>query len=312
MACVVGAVDIGGTKVEVGLVAEGGRLLARRSAPTASMKNPEQAVDFITATLAEWQAERRTPIAGIGIGCTGPVDAGAGVVGDVAFLPAWQGFPLAAALAAQNGVPTLLDNDALAGALAEWRWGAGQGSRRFVYVSVGTGIGIGVIIDGAPYRGAGGVHPEYGHHSIDASGPPCYCGASGCWESSASGPAMEAWYAAETGKAIVIPARDIFARAGMGEAAAMRAVEREGRYLGIGLANVAAAFAPDRIALGGGLMAAWGELSRHALDIARHRGLNDFAAIGVRRVMLGDEAPLLGAAQIWLAQGMIQEEKITC
>ena len=92
-------------------------------------------------------------------------------------------------------LPAALENDADAAALGEARWGAGKGKRTLVSITVGTGIGAGIILNGEVYRGVASAHPEIGHQIIEPGGPLCTCGAIGCWESLASGPAFEQWYA---------------------------------------------------------------------------------------------------------------------
>ena len=158
----------------------------------------------------------------------------------------------------QEGVTFSAENDADAAALGEARWGAGQGRVRFLLVTIGTGIGGGAVIDGQLYRGVKGIHPEVGHHVTDPAGPLCFCGARGCWESLASGPAMSAWMKANTtGKGeppIVLTAREICAMAEGGNGLAQRALAREAQYLGMGVANLTTLFCPDTIARGGGVM----------------------------------------------------------
>ena len=140
-----------------------------------------------------------------------------------------------------------LENDADAAALGELAWGAGKDAKRFIYVTVSTGIGVGLVFDGCLYRGVDGAHPEIGHHVIDPSGPLCFCGAHGCWESLASGPAL----ALRGGRPA--PWRSA-RRRNSGEPAARLAVEQEACYLGLGFANLVTLYTPDVIAVGGGVM----------------------------------------------------------
>src|ERR1022692_2940212 len=145
-----------------------------------------------------------------------------------------------------------------AAGLGEAVRGAGRGKRRFLYVTVGTGIGVAIILDGTLYRGVDGSHPEIGHQVIDASGPPCYCGARGCWEIRASGPAILAW--AQTHIAPDHPGngeltmKRLCELADAGDPAALAVMDRQGYYLGLGLANLVTTFCPDTIALGGGVI----------------------------------------------------------
>lgn len=302
----IGAVDIGGTKISVAVVDPLGLIIERRSTPTNGEPAPDRCVARVIEMLRDCERAANLSISGIGIGCTGPVDAVGGIVGDVDFLPGWRGFALREAFAHASGVDAALENDADAGALAEWRWGAGRDASRFVYVSVGTGIGIGIVINGEIYRGAMGIHPEFGHHTIDDDGPECYCGARGCWEVLASGRALERWVAKSgqiTAGYGTLDARAVVEAAQAGQPIEAAALDRQAKYLGIGLSNVALAFAPDVIALGGGMMAAWSTLSKRALSVAGGRSrLIDFSAIRVERTFLGDDAPLLGAAQAYIRQ----------
>lgn len=298
-----GALDIGGTKLAAAVVSDEGVVIARRSRPTALYPDPTLAVVALRAMLSECEAECGRRIEGIGIGCTGPVDPFTGSLGVVDLLPGWDGYPLVSRLNELTGVSVALENDADAGVLAESQWGAGKGASHFLYVTVGTGIGVGAMINGRLYRGAGGVHPEAGHMTIDSSGPSCYCGTEGCWESLASGPALAAW--AQRNAPIEWfndggGARGIFELAQKGDAFAREVVDRECHYLGIGLANLITAFCPDRIALGGGVMEGADLLLTRTISIARTRcGLVPVDRIAIVRATLGADAPLLGAAQVW-------------
>src|SRR4029078_5069730 len=113
-------------------------------------------------------------------------------MGVVENLGEWGGCNPVKRLARHFGLTVAMENDADAAALGEWRWGAAQGKSHAIGIPVGTGIGGGIVINKALYRGVHGAHPEIGHHTIEASGPRCYCGAHGCWEVLASGPAIAA------------------------------------------------------------------------------------------------------------------------
>jgi glucokinase len=300
----IGAIDIGGTKIAVGIVAPAGRVLTREAFATQAEPSPEQAVRRIAELFNHWRSEAGTPIEGIGIGCTGPVDPIAGTVLDVDLLPGWNEFPLVEQLQQLLDVPAAMENDADAAALAESKWGAGQGSTRFLYVTIGTGIGVSLLVDGLIYRGVDGSHPEAGHQTIDASGPACYCGATGCWEALASGPAIARW-AIENGSANEsLPpqttARDICRLARSGHAVAQLAIRREAHYLGIGISNLIGMFCPDCLVLGGGLMEEEELFLDEACRVASSRcKLVPFEAVRIVKASLGADAPLLGAALVW-------------
>jgi glucokinase len=301
----VAAIDVGGTKIAAGVVDAQGRILARAEIPTAPESGYPAAFARLKAMLRSVLDESGRSVDGIGVGSTGPIDPETGVYGEVGTLPGWQGSPLAADLEREFGVSVAVENDADAAALGEAAWGAGRRAGSLLYVTVSTGIGVGIILDGRLYRGAGGAHPEIGHQVIDASGPVCYCQANGCWESLASGPAMEAWMRANARagqfQEEALTARRICDLARMGDAVALAAVGREAYYLGLGLANLVTIFCPDVIALGGGMMLSADLFLPGALDVVR-RICTQVPAENTSIVLagLGKDTGLLGAACSWL------------
>jgi glucokinase len=297
----IGAVDIGGTKIAVGMVDDSGRVLAKAESPTAGERGYADGLARITQMLRETSQRVGGELRGIGIGSTGWVFPFTGEFGDVDFLPSWKGCNPVRDLSREFGVSAALENDGDAAALGESAWGAARGKRRLIYVTVGTGIGGGIVLDGQLYRGVDRAHPEVGHHVIDASGPECTCGFRGCWEALATGPAMAAWYKSEAGArggADGMGAKEIFQLARDGNALARKAVERETYYLALGLANLIGLFVPEVIVLGGSLMKS-----------VRIEDLRKVIASGCRFVpwektelalaSLGEDANLIGAARVW-------------
>lgn len=170
----IGAVDIGGTKIAVGIVDESGKVLSKMESPTDPHRGYTNGLERMIGMLRETARDASAEISGIGIGSTGVVHPISGVFGDVDFLPGWRGNNPVEDLARAFNVTVTLENDADASALGEASWGAGKGKSRLIYVTVGTGIGGGIILDGQLYRGADMAHPEIGHHVIDPSGPPLF------------------------------------------------------------------------------------------------------------------------------------------
>lgn len=300
----IAAVDIGGTKIAVGLVDDSGRLLARLETPTDANLGYPSALDRTADLLRRVARSTSVEITGIGIGSTGPVDPFSGEIGDVNFLTGWQGSRIVDDLSRLFRVKVAMENDADAAALGEAGWGAGKNRARLIYVTVGTGIGGGIILDGKLYRGVDHAHPEFGHHVIDVSGPACLCGFHGCWESLAAGPAMVEWMKAESPADYAhlqnLSAKKICELAQTGDPLAQRAVDREAYYLGLGLANLVVLFTPDVIVLGGSVMK-----SAHLfLD-----GIRKVISTGCRYVpyektelamaSLGENSNLIGAARVW-------------
>ena len=297
----IGAVDIGGTKLAVGLVNESGKVLAKNEIVTGSDSSYSAGLEKIAGMFREMERYARVEITGIGIGSTGPVDPVTGELGDLDFLPDWRRKNPVRDLAHLFGVNVALENDADAGVLAEAAWGAGWGKSRLIYITVGTGIGGGILFDGHLYRGVGGSHPELGHQVIDLSGPACSCGFRGCWESLASGPAMAAWAHEQA------PASDSYRTAKQvcklaleGDELARRAVDREAYYLSLGIANLINLFVPDRIVLGGGLMrSAPLFLDGIRKQITRGCRFVPHEKTELALASLGQDANLIGAARVW-------------
>jgi glucokinase len=299
----IGAVDIGGTKIAVGIVDEKGKVLARAQTPTDG-DNYAHGLDAIVRMLGEASAHLGETVTGIGIGATGPVDPIRGEFGDVDFLPGWRGKNLVRDLEQNFSVRAAMENDGDAAALAEAGWGAGKNRTRLIYVTVGTGIGGGIILDGKLYRGVDGAHPEIGHQVLDASGPQCSCGFRGCWESLAAGPAMVAWVERHAPVGYLhrqgITAKRICELARQGDELAAQAVEHEGFYLGLGLANLISMFTPDAIVLSGSVMNSAPLFLGRIREVIR--GGCRFVPADKTELMLaslGNDTNLIGAARVW-------------
>jgi glucokinase len=295
----IGAVDIGGTKIATGIVDSNGRVLATEQCPTEQERGFTNAVDRIAIMLRSCAARTNAQIDGVGIGCTGPVYPRTGEIGDVEFLKSWKGANLAAALEARFGVRAALENDADAATLGEAFRGAGRDKAQVLFVTVGTGIGVGIVLNGELYRGVDDAHPEIGHQVIDATGPQCYCGARGCWEVLAAGPAMTAWmngHGPQTG----LSAKQICAMAAAGDTLAREGVEREAHFLGLGLANLVNIFCPEVIVLGGSVMGSAAllmdgvraEIRRTCTQVPAER-------TEIRLASLGADAAIIGSACAW-------------
>jgi len=300
----IGAVDIGGTKIAVGMVDDDGRLLSRAESPTDANGGFAAAMERTAQMLRFAVKNAGTSITGIGIGSTGPVDPISGDIGNVEFFASWQGENPVRTLEQEFGVRVAMENDADAAALGEASWGAGKNKSRLIYVTVGTGIGVGVVIDGHLYRGVGHAHPEIGHHVIDSSGPLCSCGFRGCWESLAAGPAMVTLLKAEAPPAhpdyAELTAKRICELARAGDHWAERAAAREARYLGLGVANLVTIFVPEAIVFGGSVMKSadlfWDKIRSTVRESCR---FVPHAKTELVMASLGENANLIGAARVW-------------
>ena len=278
------AVDVGGTKLAVGAVDEGGAVVRSGRAPTEG-----DDAEAVFSALAGLVAQVTTGDEVVcGVGCGGPMSAGGEEVSPLN-IPVWRRFPLRSRLAAVCGLPTYVDNDAKALALGEgWR-GAARGERDFIAMVVSTGVGGGIVLDGRLLDGAAGNAGHIGHVIVVPDGRRCGCGAHGCLEAEASGPAI----LAVTGRPAEEAGPDVVARTGT---LVGRAVASVANLLDLRLAVVAGS-----VALGFGapfFAAAQAELDRSARL--------DFSS-GARIVPagLGAAGPLVGAAAVgWRSLGV--------
>jgi glucokinase len=179
------AVDVGGTKLAVGVVETGGRVVTWAQVPTPRDVDAEHLWRTLEAlvdrVLGEAGLTAPASLAGVGAGCGGPMDWPAGIVSPLN-IPAWRSFPLRSRLQARlPGVPVRVHNDAICLVAGEhWR-GAGRGARNVLGMVVSTGVGGGLILDGRVIEGASGNAGHIGHVVVDPDGGPlCACGARGC------------------------------------------------------------------------------------------------------------------------------------
>jgi glucokinase len=247
---VAGAVDIGGTRTKIGIVAEDGRIVSRAVVSTSARGDPVPLVDGIARTLRPMLlAERAARVVGVGVSVAGFLDRDHEVMIENANLPALCGFPLRAALEEKLALGCRLEVDSNASTIAEHRYGAGRGSARLLGVTVGTGLGGGVIIDGSVLRYTGECAGDLGHIILDPGGRPCSCGAQGCLEALVCSAALSE-------RAGRRSTREIVSSANRGEQLAIDALAHVGRWLGLGLASLSPLFAPDTIVVAGGVAAA--------------------------------------------------------
>jgi glucokinase len=304
--------DIGGTKLAAGVVRGDGAVLSSLHVPSRTAEGPEsmvsrllelgrQAVDDAGVGWAD--------VSFVGIGCGGPLDPLTGVIQSPPNLPGWDDIPLVAMVERALRLPAVVDNDATAAALAEWRYGAGRshGVRHLVYLTISTGIGGGLVLDGVLYRGAAGNAGELGHLTVDRLGRPCGCGRRGCLEAYASGTniAARAREALAGGRAssmsgiAELTARDVAEAAAAGDPVAGEVWDETTAILGSAMANILDVFNPELIVLGGGVTRAGDQL----LAPVREQGLAQAMGPAARSAdivlaELGDQIGVVAAAAV--------------
>jgi glucokinase len=304
-------VDVGGTKIAAGVVDESGKLLAstRRETPATDTHLVLEAIGDAVRELRSHHA-----IAGVGIGAAGFVDSGRA---KVLFAPnlAWRDEDLREELSGRLDIPVVVENDANAVAWAESRFGAGRDHDDLVAITIGTGVGGGIITNGRLLRGGFGVAAEIGHITMVPYGRRCGCGLQGCWEQYGSGralltealeiarhsPAFAAGLiAAAGGDPNAITGELVTTCAQQGDVAALHCYDEIGRWIGLGLAQLAAVLDPTLFVIGGGVSAA-GELLRSRVEEtfrANLTGRGHRPVAEVRLAELGWESGMVGAADL--------------
>jgi glucokinase len=303
-------VDLGGTKVLVGVIGEHRKVLYEDQERSAGQGQDELLETLEREVREALEACPNVAAVGLGIPCT--IDRQRGIAISAVNLPL-HNVPIRDRMRERLGIPVFIDNDANVAALAEHRFGAAKGASDAVMLTIGTGIGGGVIIDGEVYRGATGAASEPGHMVIDFDGPPCQgnCPNHGCLETFASGTALgrEGREAAEDnpesalGRVLaeggVIDGKAVTDAANDGDPVAVAVVEEAGRRLGAGLSGLANIFEPEVIVIGGGVTKVIGELMvAPAREELRARALPPMNETPVRMAALGTEAGMVGAAEM--------------
>lgn len=304
-------VDIGGTKIAVGAVDEHGAILekVRRDTPATDTDAIEAAIVDAVQELRE-----RHEVTSVGVGAAGFVDVERSTV-LIAPNLAWRKEPLRADLEGELEVPVVIENDANAAAWGEFTFGAGEDVDEMLLVTVGTGIGGGLVLDGELYRGAFGVAAEIGHLRVVPNGRPCPCGNKGCWEQYASGTALvrearelaakRSPHSADLveragGDPQAIKGRMITAAAQDGDGFALEQLNELGRWLGEGIATLAAVLDPAAVVLGGGVSSAGELLLGPAREAFRSNltGRRFRPELDLRLATLKNDAGLIGAADL--------------
>ena len=241
--------DVGGTGCAAVVGGADGVVCDRRTWPSAAERGPDAMIADLVAAGRALVATR--PCRGIGVAIGGPLDPSAGVVLGPPNLPGWDHVPLAARLADALELPVRVEHDAVACALAEWRWGAGRDARSLVYLTCGTGFGAGFVVDGRPLRGSGGHPSDLGHVRLSDDGPVGYgiAGSAEGWCAAAALGRIAAWRFPGRWSTAPEPAA-IAGLAAAGDADAAAVVALHAQRVGQVCALLADIWYPERILLG--------------------------------------------------------------
>jgi len=305
-------VDLGGTKMLIGVLAGTERLYEQREASTGQTE--DELVELLVREVTEAR-DARPNVTAVGLGIPATIDHDDGIAVSAVNLPLAD-LAIRDIVSERVGLPVFVDNDGNVAALAEYLYGAAQGKPHMVMLTVGTGIGGGLILGGDIYRGSTGAGAELGHVVIQADGPPCQgnCPNHGCVESLASGTALgrEGRAAAESaadsalGKLLAeggeVDGKAVTEAALAGDELAVGVFDLIGGRLGVACASLANIFQPNAIVVGGGVIAAGDLLLEPARREVRERALRPMNETPILEATLGNDAGMIGAAAMARAE----------
>ena len=279
------SIDIGGTKIAVGLVTRQGELIDRTQCVVNAQDSSEELFDDLSRAV-DAQLLRAVEHHGVhpsvvGVGSAGPITSNVKTISPLN-IPQWRGFELRQRLETLTGLPVFGDGDAKALALAEGWLGAARGVDNFMAMVVSTGVGVGIVLNGQLLDGETGNAGYVGHVIVEPNGRRCTCGGRGCLEAEASGPAIEAI----TGRYPTQPTYEIMVRTG--------------RLVGRGVASVCNLLDLKLVVVGGSVALGFGATFFNAAQ----RTLDELCAIEFSRkarivpTRLSDEGPLIGASAV--------------
>jgi fructokinase len=290
-------VDLGGTKIELVALDEGGGERLRRRVPTprGDYTGTVAAIARLVESAEAGLGERGT----VGVGTPGAVSRATGLMKNCN--STWlNGRPLGQDLEAALGRPVRLANDANCFALSEATDGAAAGAEAVFGVILGTGCGAGVVVGGRVLAGPNAIAGEWGHNPLpwpradELPGPDCYCGRAGCLETWISGPGL----ARDLRAGLALGAEEIAARAAAGDAVCAAALERYEDRLARGLAHVINILDPDVVVLGGG-MSKFARLYHRVPKLWGRYVFSDRVDTRLVAPRFGDSSGVRGAAWLW-------------
>jgi glucokinase len=303
-------VDVGGTKLAFAVADAGGALLARERRPTGLSGDGKQDVAAIARdlrALLERSGLALRDVEALGVALPGPLDPEAGVLLAPPNLIGWHHLPIRDLLQDALGIPTHIENDANAAALAEWHFGAARGFQHAVYLTMSTGVGGGLILGGRLYRGVLASAGEVGHMPIEWDGEPCACGQRGCLEVYVGGASWTRRLRAITpessrvlalaGTRDEISPEELVAAAREGDAFACAEMARWNDYVARGIVHLGYLLAPEVVVLGTIAVAAGEELAFGPIRAQVAPRIWPFLAERMRIVpaALGDDLPYYAA-----------------
>jgi glucokinase len=310
-------IDLGGTRIKIGLVDFQGNMLLSKNYLTSVELGRQQTIKRIIRIIKQF-IEISSQILSkpklIGMGAPGVIDRENGIIKHSPNLPDWKEVPLARLIAEETGIATFLDKDANVVTYGEKWIGAGQDFKNFVCLTLGTGVGSGLILNDRPWFGNLSSGPEFGHITLEPGGEQCGCGNRGCLETLASASYLvkkakkgldkkEASLLSATlsSKKRPLSAKVLYEAAQKGDPLCIALFADVGRYLGIALANIILTLGLEGVVLGGGLSkASTIFLPYLEKEFKKRLTMADAKSVSIRISFLGEKSGVLGAAKMAL------------
>ncbi|WP_136607762.1 ROK family protein [Paenibacillus dokdonensis] len=301
-------IDLGGTKINAGIVDERGQVLSACSLPTLPGQGsiPDRIMEILGKLFQNEGGPDLFRIRGIGVASAGQINWEQGSVHfSTELIPGYTGTPLRRILEERFQMPVFVDNDVNVLTLTEKRLGAAQGLRHFLCLALGTGVGGGIMVDGQIVRGSWGGAGEIGHMSVDFDGLPCICGGVGCLEQYASGTGIGARMRKELEdmgqNAAGVDAREVMALWQAGDPAASKIMDETFRALGSALASLIHMFNPEMIVLGGGVAESGEAFIDRVREETMRRAMPSFTgSLRIVSAYRGNYSGMIGAGlQLW-------------
>lgn len=297
-------IDIGGTKVAIGLVREDGELKHHSKISTDISASPKEMIHQIyreTDDLIEQSGITFDHLLGIGIGAPGPLDSKKGIITCPPNLPNWNNVEIVRGFEERYNLPVRLENDCNAATLAEKWIGAAPYNEDFIYLTISTGIGAGIFSDGRLVSGKSGNAGDVGHMMIDPSYGTCTCGQKGCWEWIASGTAIARQGSELLGKKVTT--EDVFERYYMKNPSVQKMIDSIFTVISAGCTNLINAFDPEKVVIGGGVSKVGDPLFKTIQSYVRQYALSPSGReTEIVKAGLDHHAGTIGAAAIIFMQ----------
>lgn len=308
-------VDLGGTNLKFAAIDESGSIVARQTIPTDGHEGHDPVLGRMIQGVRDIQDQLPdgATVESVGVGVPGMLDMTTGTVLDLPNLAGkWTNVECGEIMSSGLNLPVNLINDVKAFSLAELQFGSAKDASTVVCYAIGTGIGGGIVFDGRVHFGVGGAAGEFGHIIVNPGGVLCSCGNRGCVEALASGPAI----IGEANRRVVqgfttkltnlvgddlnkMTPAIVEEAAAAGDEIARDVLERAGYYLGLSMAGIIAAVAPDVVVVGGGVVKPGGVYWQAFESTARaNNTVTDMDRVRFVPAALGYEAGVIGAA-LW-------------